>query len=186
MQKARRRHRNFRSATRMPRHKVEFLDRDRARAPEASARVAGVPALRIAGLVAKFENRLPALEAIQRAYESGGPRHAAKLAVGDRLEAGLLLKANRVDYGSLLDFAKLRLLESATHARPKRVFQLARSKQAADMLGAKRRIQLHPALFAINRESLQARARASLDSTPEQWTRPFCPRKSNSCRSPPR
>src|SRR5882762_2922617 len=103
MQKARRRHRDLRSATRMPRHKVEFLDRDRSRAPEASARVAGVPALRIAGRVAKFENRFPALEAVECAHKSGGPRHPAKLAVGDRFEAGLLLKANRVDDGSLLD-----------------------------------------------------------------------------------
>src|ERR1700756_5362000 len=110
MQKARRRHRDFRRATRMPRYKVQILDRDRARAPEPSTRIAGVPALRIAGRVAKLENRLPAFEAVECAHESGGPRHAAKLAVGDRLEAGLLLQADRIDDASFLDLAKLRLL----------------------------------------------------------------------------
>src|SRR5258708_2579467 len=160
MQKARRRHRDLRRATRMPRHKVEFLDRDRARAPEPSARVASVPALRISGCVAKLENRLPTLEAIERAHKSGGPRHAAELTIGDRLEAGLLLEEDRIDDASFLDFAELRLRKTTADARTKRVFQLARTKQATDLIGAKRGIQLHPAWFGTNRQSLQACARA--------------------------
>jgi len=93
--------------------------------------------LRISGCVAKLENRLPTLEAAQCAHKSGGPRHPAKLTIGNRLEAGLLLKADRIDDASFLDFAELRLREATADARTKGVFQLARTKQAADMLGAK-------------------------------------------------
>jgi len=163
----------------MPCHKVEFLDRDRARAPEPSARVTGVPALRISGCVAKLENRLPTLEAIERAHESGGPRRAAELTIGDRFEASLLLEADRIDDASFLDFAELRLRETTADARTKRVFQLARTKQAPDMLSAKRGIQLHPAGLAPIASRFKRPHVQSSVSISEQWTRPFCARRSN-------
>lgn len=83
MQEAGRRYRDFGRAACVAPDEFEFAKRNRVRAAQRSDGKTGVPVLRVAGFVAKFENRLTGIESVERADETGGPRDAAELTVGD-------------------------------------------------------------------------------------------------------
>src|SRR5208337_2820052 len=79
-------------------------------------------------------------------------------AVGDGLQAGLLLQADRIDDAALENLAIDGLGEFATNALAECVLQLARTEQTAYVLGSKRRIEFQPGLFGTICDYHQARA----------------------------
>jgi len=66
-------------------------------------------------------------------------RATAKLAVADHAEPNLLLQPNGVADRGILGGNEARLVQVAGRKGAKRLAQLGRAQQAADMVGAKRR-----------------------------------------------
>src|SRR5436190_15763740 len=80
------------------------------------------------------------LDAVELAEKIVVPEGAAKLAVGDRTETDLFLLAN--DRGDLAVFDRLELVGAhlAALALSSQLFEYSRAQQAADMVGAERRL----------------------------------------------
>jgi len=86
----------------------------------------------------KLEHRARLAEALDRLDQAEGPRAAAELAVADGREARLLLHPDGFEDVAVLDFAIGGVVHLAGGVGLERIAQLARTKQAADMLGAMR------------------------------------------------
>ena len=112
-----------------------------------------------------------ALDAVEAPQEIEMPPRAAKLAVGDRLQSGRLLL-----FDDVLDFAILDRLEFggadlAFGALLARGFPRRRPQQAADMIGAKRR------LCSVRHGFLLSRVMARLVPAIPPIFAPLCPHK---------
>ena len=92
------------------------------------------------------------------------PHGAAELAVGDAVQADLLLHVDRVADAAVLDLAQARGRDLAGRGIGARLRQLGRAQQAADMVGAERRRRGHafsPSVAAA-RSSVPARRSENL------------------------
>src|ERR1700730_14706577 len=96
----------------------------------------GAEGIIVAGAVVELEHRARLAESLDCLDQAKGPRAAAELAVGYRFEAGLLLHPDRFADVAVLDLAIRGVAHLARDVGLARVAQLARTKQAADMLGA--------------------------------------------------
>ena len=88
-----------------------------------------------------FTDRLPGRlgDPVERVDEVHVPGGAAELAVGDRLQPGLLLHADDVPDRLVLGLREALVVEPAGGVRLARLEQLGRPQQAADVVGAERR-----------------------------------------------
>jgi hypothetical protein len=93
----------------------------------------------VAVLVMELEHRVLDDEALGQAHELLPVGDAPELAVGDYLEAAVLLQLHHAADCFVLHCAEGVLLELALSVRAERVAQLARAQQAADVVGAKGR-----------------------------------------------
>ena len=81
-----------------------------------------------------------ALDAVEPPQEVEMPPGAAEFAVGDRLQAGRFLLLDDVLDGAVLDRFEFGGADLAFGAALARCFQRGRPQQAADMIGAERRL----------------------------------------------
>src|SRR5262249_1031926 len=113
--------------------------RDPAHPLELRLDIGGLERRGAARRVVKVERRGFGSQSLDRIDEAEKPRPAAKLAVGDRLQADLLLQPDRLPDAAVLHRAKRRLDHAAGVEFAKGIFQLLRPQHAPDMLGPERR-----------------------------------------------
>src|ERR1700730_12234171 len=102
----------------------------------------GVEGIIVAGAVVELEHRARLAESLNCLDQAKGPRAAAELAVGYRFEASLLLHLDRFADVAVLDLAIRGVAHLSRGVGLEGVAQLARAKQATDMLGAMRQFEL--------------------------------------------
>ena len=89
-------------------------------------------------LIVEFEHRAAHFQAGGQAHELLPVRDAAELAVGDDLQAAVLLQADDIADRLVLRGAHLGLAEPLLGMRAKGLAQLLRAQQAADVIGTRR------------------------------------------------
>ncbi len=107
------------------------------RAPHRCRRVGSGEIDFMAMVVAKLEQRGADLEALGALHEAPPIGTATKLPVGDDLEPGLLLHADRGTYAVVLNTGELVLADLAAGAATECLAQRRRAQQASDVVGAK-------------------------------------------------
>jgi hypothetical protein len=123
----------------------------------------------VAVVVAEVEGRRLDHEAVDALDEPAPIGAAAELAVVRDLEPDILLQFDRIADAAILDFGKARIVDLSRQMIAKRLAQLGRPQQAADVIGAKRRAairtQAHGILICSLARRRSRRARASAGSS---------------------
>ena len=110
-------------------------------APHALARIAGRPLVGAALLIAKPECGRLETKAVHALEEEAEPRIAPELSVGDRLQAGHLLRANRAANRIGQHCLVFGSADAPFTELPESFLQCRWPQQAADMVGMKKRGQ---------------------------------------------
>jgi hypothetical protein len=152
-----RRDRHFRRPARDQLEKGELVGRDAAHALELAFGIGGLE-LGVSAAV-KIERRVLRGEPFHRLDEAEEPRAAPKLAVGDRLQADLLLHCDGFADGAILEVAEFLGVDPSAVVVAGRVLEHLRAQQASHVVGAERR------LGAGHAHSAAARAAAAFCST---------------------
>jgi hypothetical protein len=126
------------------------------RAPQRRRRVGRGEIDFMAMVVAKLEQRVAHLEALGALHEPPPIGTAAKLPVGDDLEPGFLLHADRVAHAVVLYAGELVFADLAAGAAAEGLAQRRRAQQASDVVGAKRRtaVRTHAHAWSLLKSGL--------------------------------
>ena len=128
---------------------VELVDSERLSAFELGVGVGGGEVDLVAVVVAELEHRRLDDEALAAFDEPAPVGAAAELAVGDDLQAGVLLQLHHIADGALLDGDELGIVGALAAVLAERLAQLLGAQQAADMIGAEgRALRVFRAIWA--------------------------------------
>src|SRR5262249_28592187 len=120
----------------------ELVGCDAAGAPQARLRIGRELGALARAAGAELDRPLAQAKSFDGVDEAGRPAAAAKLAVGHRRHADILLEAHDLDDGPVGGALELVAADRTGLECPRRVQQVVRPHEAADMLGAKRRLEL--------------------------------------------
>ena len=116
----------------------------------------------MAMVVAKLQQRGTDLEALGALHEPPPIGAAAKFAVGDDLEPGPLLHADRGAHAVVLDADEFILADLVAGAAAECLAQRRRAQKASDVIGAKRRAAVRATCSCLVAPSLAASVYSSI------------------------